>query len=178
MAFDEDGQADSVERKVSILTRAYRLAVDVVGIPPSDLILDPCILTIGTGMSEHDAYAVDFIESIRLLHESCPGALISGGLSNLSFAFRGHSSVREAIHAVFLYHAVHAGLDMAIVNPAALIPYDDIPVRPARARRGPRPEPARRRHRSPADRRPRTSTTAPLRSPRRRPGARCPSTSA
>ncbi|MDX6525509.1 MAG: 5-methyltetrahydrofolate--homocysteine methyltransferase, partial [Gaiellales bacterium] len=120
------GQADTVERKVAILTRAYRLAVDVVGVPATDLILDPCILTIGTGMAEHDSYAVAFIESIRLLHESCPGALVSGGLSNLSFSFRGHTAVREAIHAVFLYHAVHAGLDMAIVNPAALIPYDDI----------------------------------------------------
>jgi 5-methyltetrahydrofolate--homocysteine methyltransferase len=126
MAFDEQGQADTVERKVAILTRAYRLAVDVVGVPATDLILDPCILTIGTGMAEHDGYAVAFIESIRLLHESCPGALVSGGLSNLSFSFRGHTAVREAIHAVFLYHAVHAGLDMAIVNPAALIPYDDI----------------------------------------------------
>ena len=128
MAFDEQGQADTVERKVAILTRAYRLAVDVAGIPPSDLILDPCILTIGTGMAEHDGYAVAFIESIPLLHEACPGALVSGGLSNLSFAFRGRTSVREAIHAVFLYHAVHAGLDMAIVNPATLVPYDDVPA--------------------------------------------------
>jgi 5-methyltetrahydrofolate--homocysteine methyltransferase len=126
MAFDEQGQADTVERKVEILTRVYRLAVDVVGIPPTDLILDPCILTIGTGMAEHDSYAIAFIEAATQLHETCPGALVSGGLSNLSFAFRGHNVVREAIHAVFLYHAVHAGLDMAIVNPATLIPYDDI----------------------------------------------------
>jgi 5-methyltetrahydrofolate--homocysteine methyltransferase len=127
MAFDEQGQADTVERKVAILSRIYRLAVDVVGVPPSDLILDPCILTIGTGMAEHDSYAVAFIEAATLLHEVCPGALVSGGLSNLSFAFRGHTVVREAIHAVFLYHAVHRGLDMAIVNPATLIPYDDVP---------------------------------------------------
>jgi 5-methyltetrahydrofolate--homocysteine methyltransferase len=127
MAFDEQGQADTVERKVAILSRIYRLAVDVVGIPPSDLILDPCILTIGTGMEEHNDYATAFIEATTKLHEVCPGALISGGLSNLSFAFRGQNVVREAIHAVFLYHAVHAGLDMAIVNPATLIPYDDIP---------------------------------------------------
>ncbi len=127
MAFDEQGQADTVERKVEILTRAYGLLVDVVGVPPSDLILDPCILTIGTGMAEHDSYGVAFIEATRLLHDACPGALVSGGLSNLSFAFRGHTAVREAIHAVFLYHAIHAGLDMAIVNPAALMQYDDIP---------------------------------------------------
>src|SRR6185437_16828728 len=87
MAFDERGQADTVERKVEILSRVYRLAVDVVGIPPYDLILDPCILTIGTGMSEHDEYAVAFIEAATRLHEACPGALVSGGLSNLSFAF-------------------------------------------------------------------------------------------
>ena len=128
MAFDEQGQADTVERKVEILTRAYGLLVDVVGVPASDLILDPCILTIGTGMAEHDSYGVAFIEATRLLHDACPGALVSGGLSNLSFAFRGHTAVREAIHAVFLYHAIRAGLDMAIVNPAALMLYDDIPL--------------------------------------------------
>ncbi|HEU4528848.1 MAG TPA: methionine synthase [Actinomycetota bacterium] len=127
MAFDEAGQADTVERKVQILERAYRLLVDEVGFAPEDVIFDPCILAIATGIEEHDEYAKAFIESTRILKERCPGAKVSGGVSNLSFSFRGNDRVREAIHSAFLYHAIQAGLDMAIVNAGQIALYEDIP---------------------------------------------------
>jgi 5-methyltetrahydrofolate--homocysteine methyltransferase len=128
MAFDERGQADTVERKVEILERAYRLLVDEVGFAPEDVIFDPCILAIATGIEEHDEYAKAFIESTRVLKERCPGARISGGVSNLSFSFRGNEPVREAMHSAFLYHAIQTGLDMAIVNAGQLMLYEDIPT--------------------------------------------------
>ena len=127
MAFDETGQADTVERKVAILGRAYDLLTQQAGFPPEDIVLDPNILAVATGMQEHDLYGLWFLESLPLLKERCPGALVSGGVSNLSFAFRGNDVVREAMHAAFLYHAVHAGLDMGIVNAGRLPVYDDIP---------------------------------------------------
>jgi 5-methyltetrahydrofolate--homocysteine methyltransferase len=126
MAFDEQGQADSVDRRVAVLTRAYRLLTEVAGFAPSDIILDPNIFAIATGIEEHAQYAVAFFEATRRLKAELPDARISGGVSNVSFAFRGNDRVREAIHAVFLYHAIRAGLDMAIVNAGALPQYDDI----------------------------------------------------
>ena len=128
MAFDEQGQADTVDRKVQILQRAYRLLVDEVGFPPEDVIFDPCILAIATGIDEHAGYAKAFIEATRILKERCPGAKVSGGVSNLSFSFRGNDRVREAIHSAFLYHAIRAGLDMAIVNAGQIGLYEDIPA--------------------------------------------------
>ena len=126
MAFDEGGQADTVDRRVAVCTRAYRLLVDVVGFAPEDVILDANIFAIATGIEEHNRYAIDFIEAVRRLKAELPGARTSGGVSNVSFAFRGNDRVREAIHAVFLYHAMRAGLDMAIVNAGVLPVYDDI----------------------------------------------------
>ena len=127
MAFDEEGQAATKDDKVRICTRAYRLLVDVVGFPPQDIIFDPNILTICTGIPEHNNYAVDFIEATRTIRATLPGAHISGGLSNLSFSFRGLENIREAMHSVFLYYAIQAGMDMAIVNAGALPLYTDIP---------------------------------------------------
>ncbi len=126
MAFDEQGQADSAERKVAIATRAYRLLVDVVGFDPEDVIIDPNIFAIGTGIEEHARYAVAYVEATRRIKAELPGALVSGGVSNVSFAFRGNDPIREAIHSVFLYHAIAAGMDMGIVNAGALAIYDDI----------------------------------------------------
>ncbi|MBP8807550.1 MAG: methionine synthase [Kofleriaceae bacterium] len=126
MAFDETGQATTVEHRVAIAQRAYRLLTAEVGFAPEDLIFDPNILTIGTGMEEHDGYAVAFLEALPLIKAQCPGMKISGGLSNLSFAFRTQPVVREAMHAVFLYHAIKAGLDMAIVNAGQLAVYEEI----------------------------------------------------
>jgi len=126
MAFDEQGQADTADRKVSICKRAYDILVHEEGISPPDIIFDPNVLAIGTGMPEHADYAVAFIEAVRRIKQECPGALCSGGISNLSFAFRGNDTIREAIHAVFLYHAIHAGLDMGIVNAGQLAIYEDI----------------------------------------------------
>ncbi len=126
MAFDEEGQAVTYERKIAIASRAYRILTERAGIPPEDLIFDCNILSVGTGIPEHAHYAVDFIEAVRWIKGHLPGALTSGGVSNLSFAFRGNNPLREAMHSVFLYHAVQAGLDMAIVNPSALIPCDSI----------------------------------------------------
>jgi 5-methyltetrahydrofolate--homocysteine methyltransferase len=126
MAFDETGQATDVEQRVAIARRAYKLLTEQVGFPPEDLIYDPNILTIGTGIEEHDAYAVNFIEAIRRIKHDCPGMKISGGVSNLSFSFRTNPQVREAMHSVFLYHAIKAGLDMAIVNAGQLAVYDDL----------------------------------------------------
>jgi 5-methyltetrahydrofolate--homocysteine methyltransferase len=127
MAFDETGQAATVERRVSVLQRAWRLLTEQVGFDPLDIVLDPNVLAIGTGLEEHHNYARDFIEAIRILKATCPGAKTSGGISNLSFAFRGNEPVRQAIHAAFLYHAIRAGLDMGIVNAGQLVVYEDIP---------------------------------------------------
>jgi 5-methyltetrahydrofolate--homocysteine methyltransferase len=127
MAFDERGQADTVARKVEICQRAYRLLLDQAGYDPSDIIFDPNVLAVATGLEEHNEYAINFIEAARLIKAACPGVKISGGISNLSFAFRGNDLVREAIHAAFLYHAIKAGLDMGIVNAGQLAVYEDIP---------------------------------------------------
>ena len=127
MAFDEVGQADTLERKVEICQRAYTLLTEQAGFDPLDIIFDPNILAIATGLEEHNDYAVNFIEAIRIIKERCPGAKISGGVSNLSFSFRGNDVVREAIHSAFLYHAIHAGMDMGIVNAGQLVVYEDIP---------------------------------------------------
>ena len=126
MAFDEVGQADTADRKVEICKRAYDLLVDKVGFPPEDIIFDPNIFAVATGIEEHDNYAVDFIEATRRIKEVCPYARISGGVSNVSFSFRGNEPVRRAIHSVFLYHAIAAGMDMGIVNAGDLPVYDDI----------------------------------------------------
>ncbi|MBW2233170.1 MAG: methionine synthase [Deltaproteobacteria bacterium] len=127
MAFDETGQADTAERKVEICERSYRLLVDKAGFPPEDIIFDPNILAIATGMEEHADYARYFIEATRLIKERCPGVHVSGGVSNLSFSFRGNDRVREAIHSAFLFHAIEAGMDMGIVNAGQLEVYEDIP---------------------------------------------------
>ena len=127
MAFDEMGQADTRERKREICTRSYDLLTKVVGFPPEDIIFDPNIFAIATGIDEHNNYAVDFIESVKDIKQALPHALISGGVSNVSFSFRGNNPIREAIHAVFLYHAIKAGMDMGIVNAGQLAIYDDLP---------------------------------------------------
>ena len=126
MAFDEQGQADTYDRKIQICERSYRILTEAVGFPPEDIIFDPNIFAIGTGIEEHNNYAVDFIEAVRWIRNNLPHAHTSGGLSNVSFAFRGNNPVREAIHTVFLYHAIKAGLTMGIVNPAQLGIYDDL----------------------------------------------------
>ena len=127
MAFDEQGQAADRDARVRICTRAYRLLVDGLGFPPEDIIFDPNILTVATGIEEHNNYAVDFLEAVRLIKQTLPGAKVSGGVSNVSFSFRGNNPVREAMHAAFLYHAITAGLDMAIVNAGMLGVYAEIP---------------------------------------------------
>ena len=126
MAFDEKGQADSLERRVEICQRAYDILVNEVGFPPDDIIFDPNVLTVATGIEEHTNYAVDFIEATRWIKANLPGARVSGGISNISFSFRGNNPVREAMHAVFLYHAIRAGLDMGIVNAGMLAVYEEI----------------------------------------------------
>jgi 5-methyltetrahydrofolate--homocysteine methyltransferase len=126
MAFDEKGQADTFKRKTEVCARAYRLLTEEAAFPPEDIIFDPNILTIGTGIEEHNNYAVDFINTIRWIKKNLPHAKVSGGISNLSFSFRGNDVVREAIHSVFLYHAIKAGLDMGIVNPSLLQVYNEI----------------------------------------------------
>jgi 5-methyltetrahydrofolate--homocysteine methyltransferase len=127
MAFDEAGQADTLERKVEICTRVYRLLTDKLNFPPEDIIFDPNILTVATGMEEHNAYAVNFIEATRQIKATLPFCKVSGGVSNISFSFRGNNAVREAMHSAFLYHAVKAGLDMGIVNAGQLGVYEEIP---------------------------------------------------
>ena len=127
MAFDEVGQADTTERRFEVCKRSYDILVDQVGFPPEDIIFDPNVLTVATGMEEHNDYAVSFFEATRLIKEHLPHALVSGGLSNVSFSFRGNNPVREAMHSAFLYHAIEAGLDMAIVNAGQLGIYDEIP---------------------------------------------------
>ncbi|HVS84681.1 MAG TPA: methionine synthase [Gaiellaceae bacterium] len=126
MAFDEQGQAETVERKVAICERAYRLLVDEAGFAPEDIVFDPNVLAVATGIEEHNAFAKAFIDALPLIKERCPGARTSGGISNLSFAFRGNDAVREAMHSAFLFHAIRAGLDMGIVNAGQLVVYEDI----------------------------------------------------
>ncbi|MDU0369859.1 methionine synthase [Hymenobacter endophyticus] len=127
MAFDENGQADSYEKRIEICHRSYDILVNDVGFPPEDIIFDPNILTVGTGMEEHRNYALDFIEAVRWIKQNLPGALTSGGVSNISFSYRGNDVVREAMHSSFLFHAIRAGLDMGIVNPSQLAVYDEVP---------------------------------------------------
>jgi 5-methyltetrahydrofolate--homocysteine methyltransferase len=127
MAFDENGQAATYAEKIRICERAYRILVDEVGFPPEDIIFDPNILTVATGMEEHNNYAVDFINATRWIKENLPGAKVSGGVSNISFSFRGNNKVREAMHSAFLFHAIKAGMDMGIVNAGMLEVYEDIP---------------------------------------------------
>jgi 5-methyltetrahydrofolate--homocysteine methyltransferase len=127
MAFDEKGQADTAARKIEICTRSYRLLVDKLGFPADDIIFDPNIFAVATGIEEHNNYALDFIEATRAIKQSLPGARVSGGVSNISFSFRGNDPVREAMHSVFLYHAINAGMDMGIVNAGQLAIYDEIP---------------------------------------------------
>ena len=126
MAFDEKGQADNIERRLEICSRSYRILTEQIGFPPEDIIFDPNIFAVATGIEEHNNYAIDFIEATRQIKKALPHALISGGVSNVSFSFRGNNHVREAIHAVFLYHAVQAGMDMGIVNAGQLAVYEDI----------------------------------------------------
>ncbi len=126
MAADEKGQADTFERKIEVCSRAYRILVDELSFPPEDIIFDPAIFAIGTGIEEHRSYSVDFIRSVKWIKEHLPHALVSGGISNVSFSFRGNNHIREAIHSVFLYHAIEAGMDMGIVNPGQLTVYDEI----------------------------------------------------
>lgn len=128
MAFDEKGQADTYERKIEVCERAYRLLVDKAGFNPHDIIFDPNVLAVATGMDEHNNYAVDFIRATGWIRKHLPGAHVSGGVSNLSFSFRGNNYIREAMHAVFLYHAIREGMDMGIVNPATSVLYTDIPA--------------------------------------------------
>jgi len=129
MAFDEQGQADNLERRKVICERAYRILVDEVGFPAEDIIFDPNIFAVATGIEEHANYGLDFIDATRWIKQNLPGALVSGGVSNVSFSFRGNNAVREAIHAVFLYHAIAAGMDMGIVNAGALVIYDQVDER-------------------------------------------------
>lgn len=128
MAFDEDGQADTEDRKFEICARAYKILTEQVGFPPEDIIFDPNVFAVATGIEEHNRYGVDFIEATRRIRANLPYAHVSGGISNLSFSFRGNNAVREAMHSVFLYHAIKAGLDMGIVNAGQLTIYDDIPA--------------------------------------------------
>src|SRR5260370_29902621 len=126
MAFDEKGQADTFARKTEICKRAYDILVGQLDFPPEDIIFDPNIFAIATGIEEHNNYGVDFIEATRWIRQNLPGAHVSGGVSNLSFSFRGNEPVREAMHSVFLYHAIKAGMDMGIVNAGHTILYDVI----------------------------------------------------
>ncbi len=127
MAFDEQGQADTKERKIEICTRAYKILVEEIGLAPQDIIFDPNIFAVATGIEEHNNYALDYIEATRAIKETLPHCLVSGGVSNVSFSFRGNNVVREAMHSVFLYHAIKAGMDMGIVNAGMIAVYDDIP---------------------------------------------------
>ncbi len=128
MAFDEQGQADTYERKIQVCERAFKLLTEQVGFPPQDIIFDPNILAVATGMPEHDAYALNYIKASAWIRNNLKGSHVSGGVSNLSFSFRGNNYIREAMHAVFLYHAIHAGMDMGIVNPSTSVLYSDIPA--------------------------------------------------
>src|SRR3954454_6498829 len=128
MAFDEQGQADSLQRRKQICRRAYDILTQDVGFPAEDIIFDPNVFAVATGIEEHANYGVDFIEATSWIKQNLPGALVSGGVSNVSFSFRGNNPVREAIHAVFLFHAIAAGMDMGIVNAGALEVYEEIPA--------------------------------------------------
>jgi 5-methyltetrahydrofolate--homocysteine methyltransferase len=128
MAFDETGQADTFQRKIEVCERAYRLLVDKVDFNPHDIIFDPNILTVATGIEEHNNYAVDFLQATEWIRKNLPGAHVSGGVSNLSFSLRGNNYIREAMHAVFLYHAIQKGMDMGIVNPTTSVLYTDVPA--------------------------------------------------
>ena len=128
MCFDEEGQATTYERRIEIAQRAYQILTEKVGMNPRDIIFDPNVLAIATGMEEHDAYALDFIRATEWIHNNLPGAHVSGGVSNLSFSFRGNNYIREAMHAVFLYHAIKVGMDFGIVNPSTKVTYADIPA--------------------------------------------------
>ena len=128
MAFDEEGQATTAARRVEICERAYRILTEEIGFPPEDIIFDPNVLTVATGIEEHNDYAVAFIDATREIKQRCPGAKVSGGISNISFSFRGNNAIREAMHSAFLYHAIRAGLDMGIVNAGMLAVYQDIPT--------------------------------------------------
>src|SRR5438128_10014100 len=127
MAFDEQGQADSIERKIAICSRAYDILVNEVGFDPTDIIFDPNVLTVATGIEEHNNYGIAFTEAVRQLRQKYALANASGGISNVSFSFRGNKTVREAMHAAFLYHAIHAGLTMGIVNAGQLAIYEEVP---------------------------------------------------
>jgi 5-methyltetrahydrofolate--homocysteine methyltransferase len=127
MAFDETGQADSFARKIEVCERSYKILTEKAGFPAYDIIFDPNILTVATGIDEHNNYAVDFIEATRWIKQNLPGARVSGGISNISFSFRGNDVVREAMHCAFLYHAIKAGLDLGIVNAGTIEVYDEIP---------------------------------------------------
>ena len=150
MAFDEKGQADTFERKTAICQRAYDILTEQVGFPPEDIIFDPNIFAIATGMEEHNNYGVDFIEAARWIRQNLPHVHVSGGVSNLSFAFRGNERVREAMHSVFLYHAIKAGMDMGIVNAGQIAVYDDARSGIARGLRGRGAQPPSRRLRAAA----------------------------
>src|SRR5262249_42421156 len=126
MAFDEQGQADTLQRRKEICERAYRILTEQVGFPAEDIIFDPNIFAVATGIEAHNAYGLDFIEATRWIKQNLPQARISGGVSNVSFSFRGNNPVREAIHSVFLYHAIRAGMDMGIVNAGVLPVYEEI----------------------------------------------------
>src|SRR5262249_24560674 len=126
MAFDEQGQADTVERKCAIAKRAYDTLVEKIGFPPEDIIVDPNIFAVATGIEEHNGYGLAFIEAAAFTRKNLPHAHVSGGVSNLSFSFRGNEPVREAMHSVFLYHAIQAGMDMGIVNAGQMAAYDDL----------------------------------------------------
>src|SRR5687767_11782436 len=126
MAFDEKGQADTKDRKVEICERAYKILTEQVGFDPQDIIFDPNIFAIATGIEEHNNYGVDFIEATRIIKQKMPLTKVSGGVSNVSFSFRGNDTVRDAMHSVFLYHAIKAGMDMGIVNAGQLVVYDEI----------------------------------------------------
>ena len=127
MAFDETGQADTLSRKNQICNRSYHLLREKLNFPANDIIFDPNVFAVATGIDDHNNYAVDFIESCKYIKANLPGANISGGISNVSFSFRGNNTVREAIHSVFLFHSIKAGLTMGIVNAGQLAVYDDIP---------------------------------------------------
>jgi 5-methyltetrahydrofolate--homocysteine methyltransferase len=149
MAFDENGQAATYDEKIRICERAYRILVDEVGFPPEDIIFDPNILTVATGMEEHNNYALDFINATRWIKHHLPGAKVSGGVSNISFSFRGNNKVREAMHSAFLYHAIKAGMDMGIVNAGMLEVYEEIPPELLVKGRGRAAESPSRCHRDP-----------------------------
>ena len=170
MAFDEKGQADTLERKVAICERSYKLLTEKVGFPPEDIIFDPNIFAVATGIEEHNSYALDFIEATREIRKRCPHAHISGGVSNVSFSFRGNDPVREAMHSVFLYHAIQAGMDYGHRQRRAARDLRRHPAGAARARRGRDPQPPRRMPPSGCSRSPRATRASGGARARGRPG--------